>query len=180
MNRAFPWLGLLLGGILLAQQSSGFKLTEHTFNAGGNPSDGLEFTSTNYRVSLSAIGQGVATPAALTSTSFGMEGGFLGGLPPPGDVSNLRFTDDTTLAWDPERSVGFYNLYQGTISQPFDPDFGACESTGITNETTSITTLLSPGEGIFLLVTAENLLGEEGTKGWRSSGGERPNPAPCP
>ena len=36
------------------------------------------------------------------------------------------------------------------------------------------------GACLFYLVTARNRLGEEGTKGYRSPGIERPNDAPCP
>jgi hypothetical protein len=38
----------------------------------------------------------------------------------------------------------------------------------------------SSGATFFYLATAKNRLGEEGTKGYRSSSVERPNPTPCP
>jgi hypothetical protein len=37
-----------------------------------------------------------------------------------------------------------------------------------------------PGSPYFYLVTVENLLAEEGTLGFHSFGGERPNDNPCP
>jgi hypothetical protein len=36
------------------------------------------------------------------------------------------------------------------------------------------------GSGFFYLATARNRLGEEGTKGFASSGTRRVNPSPCP
>ena len=77
MRSAVVLLGLLLGGGVLAQESDSFNLSEHTFNAGGSPQDGAVLTSTNFQLSLSAIGQGV-TPAALASASFSLSGGFVG------------------------------------------------------------------------------------------------------
>jgi hypothetical protein len=38
----------------------------------------------------------------------------------------------------------------------------------------------SIGQGYFYLVTAKNLIAEEGIKGRASSGSLRANPAPCP
>lgn len=39
---------------------------------------------------------------------------------------------------------------------------------------------VSVGEGFCYLITAENLIAEEGTNGYSGSGAERGNPAPCP
>jgi hypothetical protein len=50
----------------------------------------------------------------------------------------------------------------------------------ILTETTTDPDVPSVTTGYFYLVTADNRLDEEGTKGFRSNGTERGNPAPCP
>jgi hypothetical protein len=179
MRRAIVLLALFLGGSALAQESASFKLKEHTFNAGGSPQNGLDLASTSFRLTLSAIGDSV-TPATLTSASFSVSGGLVGSYPPPGEVTSLRFTDSTTLIWDVEPSIGAYNLYQGTVTTPFDPNYGTCQPPEIITETTTFSATPAVGEALFVLLTAENLLDEEGTKGTDSGAVERPNPAPCP
>ena len=51
-----------------------------------------------------AIGSG------LTSPGFALDGGLVGSFPPPVEVKSLRFADGTTLAWEPDASVGDYAL----------------------------------------------------------------------
>jgi len=179
MRRVVIVLGLLLGGHLLAQESASFRLNEHTFNAGGTPDQGVLLTSASFQVSLCAVGESVRDPE-LTSASFGMKVGFVPTYAPPGEVANLRFTDSTTVAWDGERSVGVYHLYQGTVSDPFDPSYGTCNQPDIPIETTSVTSTPTTGQVLFLLVTAKNRLDEEGTKGKDSDDAERANPLACP
>ena len=90
------------------------------------------------------------------------------------------FGNKITLAWNPEKSVGSYNLYRDLIGT-LPGGFGVCESPlDILTETTTDTDIPAASTAYFYLVTAENLLDEEGTKGFRSSGTERGNPAPCP
>ena len=181
MRRAIALLALLLGGNVLAQESTNFKLSEHAFNSGGTPQGGAVLTSTSFHLTLSAIGQGV-TPVGLSSTNFNMGGGFVGTYPPPGEVTNLRFTNPTTLNWDGEPSVGVYHLYEGTFSDtvPFDPGYGTCLPPDIASPTTMFTGTPDVGQALFVLLTAENRIAEEGTKGFNSAGAGRPNPAPCP
>ena len=96
-------------------------------------------------------------------------------------MTGLQFTDHQTLVWNAERSVGVYNLYRNLMSAISGGDTGACEQYDLTaTTTTDPDPAPSAGDGFFYLVTAENRLAEEGTKGWRSSGSERPNPLPCP
>ena len=52
-------LVLLLVFPVLAQESASYKLNEHTFNSGGNPSDGVVLTSASYKITLDAIGDSV-------------------------------------------------------------------------------------------------------------------------
>ena len=56
----------------------------------------------------------------------------------------------------------------------------ACQHDDLTSETVVESLTPPTGNGWFYLVTAENLLREEVTKGWTSEGVERLNPAPCP
>ncbi len=118
----------------------------------------------------------------MSSTSFEMEGGFGSGYPPPGEAENLRFTDATTLVWDPERSRGSYALYQGLVTVPFDTGYGLCEQPppALATETATVTALTGTGDALFFLVTVRNRLAEEGPKGFDHAGVERGNPLPCP
>jgi len=179
MRKAVLILGLILPGLCPAQQSASFKIEEQTFNAGGHPLDGTEISSTGHRISLGALGQGV-TLLELSSASYSMHAGFVGLNPPPGEVANVRFSDTVTLAWDRERSVGTYNLYLESVTAPFDPGYGTCQASGITTELGTIAATPPPGEAIFVLVTAENRLGEEGVKGASSAGILRDNTNACP
>jgi len=169
---------LLLNGVSLAQQSASFKLEEHVFNAGGHPEAGGVLTSASFKISLDAIGEDVMA-ASLTSASFHMGGGFGTVYPPPGEVTDLRFTDKTTLVWDPEKSVGIYNLYRDLISNLTGLGFGNCQQQDLTTETATDTDAVPLNDGFFYLATAENRLDEEGTKGSRSNGTKRQGTA-CP
>lgn len=179
MRRTAVILGLLLPGLALAQQSASFKIEEPVFNAGGHPVNGSVLVSASYRLSLGAIGESVAT-GGPASASFGLDGGFVAAYPPPGEVTNVRFLDPTTIAWDGERSVGVYNLYQGAVSVPFDPGYGTCLTPGISTESAAVSASPAPGQVLFILLTAENRLGEEGTKGITSASVARDNSNPCP
>lgn len=170
---------LLGGGLALAQQSSSHRLDEHTFNAGGHPQGGAVLTSASFRLTLGAIGDGLVV-ADAASKSFAVDAGFVAAYPPPGDLRNVLFTDATTLVWDPDRSAGTYNLYQGLITRPFDPEYGLCQTAGLPDAMTGVPAIPAVGEALFVLPTVENRLGEEGTKGSDSSGSERANASPCP
>ena len=164
---------------LCAQQSASFKLEEHAFNNGGHPLDGTAFTASGFAVSLDAIGDTVAGPT-LTGASFQSDPGFVAAYPPPREVLNLIFqSDKQTLAWDPERSVGRYNLYRGDLSS-LPGTYGSCLQAGISGESAADVTEPVPGQGFFYLVTAENRITEEGTKGFDSTPAERDNSSPCP
>ena len=58
--------------------------------------------------------------------------------------------------------------------------FGTCVQSSVATETASDAANPPLGAGWFYLITARNVLTEEGTKGYRSNGIERTNPAPCP
>lgn len=173
-------LAMALSQVALGQESPSYRLSEHTFNAGGRPADGDGAASASYRISLDSVGQGSVGPGP-SSASYRMDGGFVAAYPPPGEVTGLLLTDEETLAWNPERSVGHYNLYRDLLGSLAGLGYGQCEQWGLTATTATDPEVPSPaGEGYFYLVTAANRLHEEGTKGWDSSLSERPNPSACP
>jgi hypothetical protein len=172
-------LALAASAPALAQQSASYKLTESAVNAGGRPVNGAGAASASFRVSFDAIGDAVSG-ATLASASYRVGSGFVAWFPPPGEARGLRFSDRTTLRWDPEPSVGSYSLYRDFVSALAGGGTGACFVNSVPTEQASDGGSPGAGKGFFYLVTARNRLGEEGTKGHRSSGSERPNPAPCP
>ena len=167
-------LVLLLVFPAIAQESASYQLTEHTFNVGGNPADGTVLNSASYTITLDAIGDPMAS-RNLSSGSYQIEGGFVAAYPPPGEVLGVSFTDPITLSWNPEKSLGDYNLYRDLMSNLSGLGFGACEQQEIQDSMTMLddTHELETGEGYFYLVTAENRLDEEGTKGFSYDGPER-------
>ncbi|MBZ5639506.1 MAG: hypothetical protein LAO51_12235 [Acidobacteriia bacterium] len=180
---ARPIAGLLVvlatSGVAIAQTSANYKLTEFTFNNGGDPRNGSYAASANYRIRLDAIGDAVAS-AGLSSASHHMGGGFVSDYPPPGEVEGHLFLNRTTLTWSPEKSVGSYDVYRALISSLSGLAYGTCLQNGLTTESATDAATPSAGNGYFYLITARNLLGEIGTKGYASSGIERANAAPCP
>lgn len=162
-----------------AQESGSYKLKEHVFNAGGHPDGGTLLVSPGFRVSLDALGGDVAS-AALSGGLFHLNGGWVAGYPPPGEVTSLRLADAASLVWSPEESVGAYEVYRGLVTDLSGGAYGACLLQGLPSTTGSDPGTPPLGQAFYYLVTARNLLGEEGTKGYASSGAERPNPAPCP
>ena len=67
----------------------------------------------------------------------------------PAEISNLRFTDPTTLAWDPEPSVGVYNLYRDWLSALSGIGYGQCAQQDLIDETATDSDTPSPaGTGV--------------------------------
>jgi hypothetical protein len=177
-------VGLLLLAVpAMAQESLSYKLNEYVFNAGGNPKDGSVLSSASYQVTLDSVGEGLVDIGMLGgargSGSYGMDGGFGSCYPPPGEVIGLGFTDNQTLEWDPERSVGVYHLYRDLMSNLMGLGYGTCEQQDLTAATATDSDPVPVQDGFFYLVTAQNRLDEEGTKGYRSDGAERQGNA-CP
>ena len=170
-------LCLSLTPALLAQTSASYQLTESVFNSGGNPAPVV--TSASYQVTLDSIGDSVSG-GNLASASYNSSPGFPAAYPPPGEVATVTFSNKTTLTWTPEGSTGTYNLYRGLLSD-LPGNYGACKlPANIVGETTTDTDVPGSGQCYFYLVTAENRLAEEGTKGTDSEGTPHPNPSPCP
>jgi hypothetical protein len=160
---------------VLAQESASYRLERSSFDAGG----GSRMTSTSYAVSF----QGTGEPAlgdGLSSPSFRSDGSFFAAYAPAGEVRGLTIAaDHETLSWFAEPVAGDYNLYRDLVGG-LPGDFGSCLVADV--EGTSWTDPERPPDssGFFYLVTAENRLDEEGTKGWTSAGSERANDTPCP
>jgi hypothetical protein len=108
-----------------------------------------------------------------------MDAGFVVPYPPPEEVTGLRFDTLAKLAWDPEPSTGTYNAYRGLLSSLPGLSYGACHASGIADENTTDNGTPAAGTGFFYLITAENLLAQEGTKGFDHDGDERANASPC-
>ena len=168
---------LLAAGAVLAAESASYRI-EGVLNAGGRPDDGAVATSAGYQATLDSLGDGII-PRSLASASFRIDSGLVAAFPPPGEVTGLRFADDQTLEWDPERSVGSYQLDRGALSDLAALGSGACEQPDLTQTTTTDSTQPATGEGLFYLVTAANRLGEQGTRGSQSNLMERVG-ATCP
>lgn len=181
MNRGGGWLIALWLAALpaAAQESPSYRLTEHVLNSGGSPLDGSVPTSAHHRVTLEAIGESVLGTGGA-SASFRLDGGFVSAYPPPREVLGVRFLDASTLAWDAEPSVGSYDLYRDPLSALPGLGYGGCAQSAIPETSTADPDVPAAGAGFFYLVTAENRLGEEGTKGTDGSGAERGNAFPCP
>jgi hypothetical protein len=155
-----------------SQESPSFRLNEGVLNAGGRPENGVVAISASFRIELDALGDAVSPIEALGATLAHVPG-FVAAYPPPGEVTSLRFDDHVTLRWDPERSAGNYNLYRDTLGALAAPGYGACARTSISGTTTTDTVPVPSASGFFYLVTVENRLADEGTKGYRSDGTER-------
>ncbi len=161
-----------------AQTSASFKLQEAVINAGGNPLQGSLPSSASYRIRLDSIGE-ASVGIGASSSSYRMDSAFVSAYRPPGETLGLRFSNRTTLVWNPEPSIGKYELYRGLISS-LPGTWGACFAANLASATAPDTQAPSSGTGYFYLVTARNRLGEEGTKGTRSNGSIRTNTNPCP
>ena len=163
MARKILFTLLLMSAALLirAQQSANYKIDQSTFNNGGNPSPVL--TSSSYQVTLDCVGDGLAA-TGLSSSSYGIDSGTPADDRPPGEVTNLLFTNITTMTWNPEPSVGSYNLYSGDVTT-LPGTYGTKSQSGIASPTTTDSQTPASGHCLFYLVTATNRVGEEGPKG---------------
>jgi hypothetical protein len=176
---AFILALLAAAGTAGAQTSDHFDLSEYTFNAGGHPDDNGVLSSTHFTMTLDSLGAEIVA-AGMSSASFTMDAGFASAYPPPGETAGLIFLDHETLQWNAEKSAGVYNLYRDLMSNLSGLGYGDCQQQDIQGTSTSDGGTPPLENGWFYLVTAENRVGEEGTKGYDGNGGERPNPAPCP
>jgi hypothetical protein len=161
-----------------AQQSASFSLLEYVFNSGGNPASGVVLQSASYVITLDSIGEGIIA-SSVSSASYAMGVGFVSAYPPPREIQNLRFSTHVDFDWFPDPSGGVYNVYRDSLST-LPGTFGVCFPPSAIGAAATDASDPAEGTGHFYLVTARNLLGEEGTKGNSSSGVPRANPGPCP
>jgi hypothetical protein len=166
------WTFALLAPVTLAQQSPSYTLEEHVINAGGHPQFGGNPASASHRVTLGSIGESFATRRATGATQT-LDSGFLPTYSPPSEIRNLRFTNHVTLVWDAHSAAGRYNVYRDTLASLSTLGYGACAQRNLLVPTTTDALPLAAGSGFFFLVTVENRLFEEGTKGFTSAGIER-------
>lgn len=162
-----------------AQSSANYRVSDQAFNAAGHPAQGTVLVSAGYRIRFDAIG-GAAAGATLSSASYSVAGSMVSSYPPPGEVVGLRFAAKETLAWNPERSVGTYNLYRGLVQNLSGLGYGDCLQDGLPGETATDAAAPVSGQAYFYLVTAENLLAEEGSRGTDSTGADRGSANACP
>jgi hypothetical protein len=209
MMKAFAVLAILVLPFAHAQESASFEITGSDLNAAGRPRDGSTAVSASFQLSLGALAT-TSVGRALTSPSFRSDAGFLALFVPPREVAACESDapcvpctpdapcggsnrslhvgnptnplDKTTLTWPRARTAILYNLYRGERSSPsgFDPGYGTCRESDLRGESTEDPGVPPAGHVFFLLVTGEDRLAREGTKGHNSVGQERPNPNPCP
>lgn len=166
---------LSLALLAYSQQSASFRIEQGAFNNGGNPVPVL--SSPDGQITLDCVGDGIST-TGVSSASHSADPGLPGEYRPPGEVLNIRFSDNVTFSWNSEASVGTYNVYRGDLSN-LASGYGACFSQGLNGTLAIDAGSPSAGQCYFYLVTAENRVAEEGTMGKRSDGTPRVNPAPC-
>lgn len=166
-------------GVIYAQSSASYRLKEHVLNAGGRPAETVVASSSGFRLSLESIGEAL-TRSAQSSGAYRLDGGFLPAYPPPGEVVDLNLlADHQTLTWSAEPASTAYNIYKGSLVG-LPGTYGTCAATRVAGLSWVDPSTPPPASGVFYLVTGENRLWEEGTKGFASNGAQRPNPAPCP
>jgi len=186
ITRPVMVLAALIGGFTIApaaaQSSASYKVQDASLNNGGDPRNVPVLASGHFHMSLDAIGGG-AVRSGLASASFHVDTGFVARHPPRPEVTGLLLTPnafpETQLQWNPLASAISYEVYRGTIST-LPGTYGTCFASGLISTSTTDTSLPSINQGFFYMVTARNAIGEEGPKGFRSTGLEQANPAPCP
>ena len=186
-----PARALLLALVLSTSPSPASTSSSASFRLSDQSFDGSivgSFDSSSFSVSRVSLVR-IVSSAASGSPSYTLEPGFAASYPPPGEVGGscsgggatcLTFPDSETLVWPAERSAGTYNLYRGLLSAIVGSGFGECSQDSLTTTTTTDTEAVPSQDGFYYLVTVVNGLGEEGTKGNRSDGGDRLNATPCP
>src|SRR2546428_8595378 len=111
LKRSAVFLGLILGGVAMAQESANFKLKGSVLNSGGDPRTGMNPASASYLLRPDTLGEG-AVGASLSSTNFRMGGGFVLSFPRPGEINILTFTNSVTLTWNADPFAAHYHLYR--------------------------------------------------------------------
>ncbi|MFN7966024.1 MAG: DUF1800 family protein [Acidobacteriota bacterium] len=91
----------------------------------------------------------------------------------PPEVTAVRFSNKTTLAWDSAAGAARYNIYRGVVSQLAAGVPATCHVSDVAGTSATTPNLPASGVGYFYLVTGESATSQEGTPGNRSSGAQR-------
>ena len=178
-RRGWLSIALVLSTPVFAQSSASYRLGEQVFNAGGRPSQAVVSVSPSFRLSLDSIGEAIAE-RDVTSASYRLGGGVASINRPPAEVQDLEIlSDGQTLTWSWEPASTTFNVYRGPLTT-LPGTYGTCGISYLPESSWSDSTIPALGTSLFYLVTGENRLGQEGTKGHDSAGAERGNPLPCP
>ena len=180
---ALAALAIVTSGVpALAQQSASFALEGSTFNEGGRPANGVVAQSASFQITLDSIGEAVPMFAA-SSASFGLSGGLVSAYAPPSEVQAVAFGPGggvpLALTWPPMTTAVRYDVYRGATGT-MPGSFGSCLASNLANTAYNDTAAPASRAGFFYLVTGENRLGEEGTKGIQSNGTVRTAAPACP
>jgi len=99
----------------------------------------------------------------------------------PGEVTNVRWTGKTAIAWDAVAGATQYHSYRGPLDNRSYGTFGTCADgvVPVSGTTATESAVPSAGQGYFYVFTAENGSASEGTMGF-ATGAERSNFNPCP
>ena len=173
---------LISGAPASAQQSASFVLEGSTFNEGGRPANGVVAQSASFQITLDAVGETVPSFDA-TSAGFGLSGGIVGTYAPPSEVQAVEFSagggSSTELQWAPMPTAVRYDVYRGPLGR-LPGTYGSCLASNLVGTVYNDPDAPGSGTGFFHLVTGENRLGEEGTKGYQSNGTVRTAAPACP
>jgi hypothetical protein len=98
----------------------------------------------------------------------------------------VTWAGKSVIVWPWGPCADWYNLYKLTTAQMTDldgdgiaDDYGSCQQPDLVLNEAPDSTVPLAGSAGFYLVSGENTVGE-GTFGFASNGGERPNAKPCP
>ena len=104
---------------------------------------------------------------------------FFQGYLPPGEVQGLRWLSGSHLAWDADPASVTYNVYRDGLAG-LPGTHGECLADEVGGTAYAEATNPAPGAGFFYLVTAENRLNEESSRGVQSDGNPRSELNACP
>lgn len=168
---------VLSAGAVRGQSSPSYRLTDHVFNQGGHPAGGVHLASAGFRMSLDSVGEGIASPVSSGAT-LEARSGFGACYAPAAEVGAVRVSSDrVTFFWSPDRAASDYRIYSGTLDE-LPGSYGTCRMTGVQGTQAPLPEI-PESSGYFYLITARDLLGEEGTKGTDGNGHPRGS-LPCP
>jgi len=169
---------LTVAAPLAAEQQSENHVIEGATIDSGMSSAGIDLSSTGFSITLSAMGEPLASDATLVGPGHEAQSGSVSAYSPPSEVTDLVFSDSDTLTWRGARSGVSYVLYRGSLAA-LPGAYGSCLQTGIPVTTTDEPSTPAIGAAYVYLVAARNSLDEEGETGSDSTLNPR-TPTGCP